>query len=61
MLSVGCLGLVVYSRSKKRRAKKQDLSAKIIKLVMDVRMKMPRIGTRKLYHILKESLEPLSV
>lgn len=24
-------------------------------------MKMPRIGTRKLYHMLKESLEPLSV
>ena len=28
---------------------------------MDVRMKMPRIGARKLYHILKESLEALSV
>lgn len=51
----------VYYRSKKRRVKKQDLSAKIIELVIDVRMKMPRIGTRKLYHILKDSLEPLSV
>jgi putative transposase len=29
--------------------------------VIDVRMKMPRIGARKLYHILKESLEALSV
>ncbi|SDH73775.1 Transposase InsO and inactivated derivatives [Pedobacter terrae] len=28
---------------------------------MGVRMKMPRIGARKLYHILKESLEALSV
>lgn len=26
-----------------------------------MRMKMPRIGTRKLYHLLKESLQPLSV
>ena len=51
----------VYYRSKKRLVKKQDLSAKIIELVIDVRMKMPRIGTRKLYHILKDSLEPLSV
>jgi len=51
----------VYYRSKKRRVKKQDLSAKVIALVIDVRMKMPRIGTRKLYHMLKESLEPLSV
>lgn len=51
----------VYYRSKKRRIRKQDLSAEIIGLVMDVRMKMPRIGARKLYHILKESLEALSV
>jgi putative transposase len=51
----------VYYRSKKRRIRKQDLSAKIIGLVIDVRMKMPRIGARKLYHILQESLEALSV
>lgn len=51
----------VYYRSEKRRIRKQDLSAEIIGLVMDVRMKMPRIGGRKLYHILKESLEALSV
>ena len=51
----------VYYRSKKRRIRKQDLSAEIIGLVIDVRMKMPRIGARKLYHILKESLEALSV
>lgn len=51
----------VYYRSKKRRIRKQDLSAEIIGLVMGVRMKMPRIGARKLYHILKESLEALSV
>ena len=51
----------VYYRSKKRRIRKQDLSAEIIGLVMGVRMKMPRIGGRKLYHILKESLEALSV
>ncbi|MDY0907787.1 IS3 family transposase [Pedobacter sp. CFBP9032] len=51
----------VYYRSEKRRIRKQDLSAEIIGLVMGVRMKMPRIGGRKLYHILKESLEALSV
>lgn len=26
-----------------------------------MRMKMPRVGTRKLYHMLKESLEPLQI
>lgn len=51
----------VYYRSEKRRIRKQDLSAEMIGLVMGVRMRMPRIGGRKLYHILKESLEALSV
>lgn len=51
----------VYYRSKERRVKKQDLSAKVIELVVNLRMKMPRVGTRKLYHMLKESLKPLSV
>lgn len=51
----------VYYRSKKRRIKKQDLSVRVIELVTGMRMKMPRIGTRKLYHMLKESLEPLQI
>ena len=51
----------VYYRSKKRRIKKQDLSVRVIELVTGMRMKMPRVGTRKLYHMLKESLEPLQI
>ena len=51
----------VYYRSKQRRIKKQELSASVIDLVFDIRRKMPRIGTRKLYHMLKESLLPMSI
>jgi len=51
----------VYYRSKQRRVKKQSVSSRVIDLVAGIRMKMPRIGTRKLYHMLKESLQPLSI
>lgn len=41
-----------YKREKKARIDKQE-SEKIIELVRKIRKRMPRIGTRKLHHILK--------
>jgi len=45
------------SRSKKRE---QELS-KIKPLVQEIRMSMPRLGTRKLYYLLKKDLKNLNV
>ena len=39
----------------------QDKSAEVVSLVMGIRRIMPRIGTRKLYHLLEESLTALGV
>ena len=39
----------------------QDKSAEVVSLVMGIRRLMPRIGTRKLYHLLEESLTALGV
>ncbi len=37
------------------------IAGQVVGLVESTRLKMPRLGTRKLYHILKESLKELSV
>ena len=39
----------------------QDKSAEVLSLVMGIRRLMPRIGTRKLYYLLEESLTALGV
>ena len=39
----------------------QDKSAEVVSLVMGVRRLMPRIGTRKLHHLLDEPLTALGV
>jgi putative transposase len=51
----------VYYRSLKSRNKRQDTASAVLEQVRQVRMRMPRIGTRKLYHILRTSLNALSV
>ena len=51
----------IYYRSIKRTKQKQEVATKVISLVQQVRMKMPRIGTRKLYHLLHEQLRALGV
>lgn len=51
----------VYYRSIKRRNKRRDTVSAVLEQVRQVRMCMPRIGTRKLYHILATSLNALSV
>jgi len=49
----------VYYRKIKRRVLSQSLSEKVIALVIDIRMTMPRIGTRKLYYLLNNELKIL--
>jgi len=50
-----------YYRACWRKQDKQELAQQVINLVNEVRCKMPRLGTRKLYHKLKSSLKPLGV
>jgi len=51
----------VYYRRIKRKAKCSAQAAEVISLVRDVRLRMPRLGTRKLYHILKAPLDRLAI
>lgn len=51
----------VYYRAIKSHHKRQVVSQKVVDLVHSIRIEQPRIGTRKLYHILKDSLQELGV
>lgn len=51
----------VYYRSIRSRQKRQVIAGKVIELIQSVRMEQPRIGTRKLYHILQEPLQELGI
>ena len=51
----------VYYRAIKAREKRQITAEEVVNLVRSIRIAQPRIGTRKLYHILKEQLQELSV
>ncbi|WP_420579689.1 IS3 family transposase [Reichenbachiella sp.] len=51
----------IYYRSIRRSKQKQEIATKVVIMVEKVRMKMPRIGTRKLYHLLYDQLQPLGV
>ena len=51
----------VYYRAIASKKKRQRIAVQVVDLVHSVRMELPRIGTRKLYHILKEPLQELSV
>jgi putative transposase len=51
----------IYYRSAFSRKKKQERAKKVTDLVHDVRNKMPRIGSRKLYHILQPQLQDLAL
>lgn len=46
----------VYQSQKRKEARTKDLS-KVKSLVLDIRRDMPRIGTRKLYYLLKPELD----
>ena len=51
----------VYYRSKRRYTACQQRAEKVVDLVKAVRMRMPRIGGKKLYHILESELRELRV
>lgn len=51
----------VYYRSKKRLVKCQERAKLVVELVRVKRNRMPRLGGRKLYHLLKEELNKLRV
>lgn len=50
----------VYQSEQRALARAQELSL-IKPLVIDLRRKMPRLGTRKLYHLLKQDFESLGI
>ena len=50
----------VYQAEKRIQARAKELEI-VKELVINIRMKMPRIGTRKLYYILKQELDSLKI
>lgn len=51
----------VYYRAIQSFKTKQKLSVKVIELVNSIRIQMPRIGTRKLYYLLKNDLKNIGI
>lgn len=51
----------VYYRSLKRKILRLSKSEQVIVMVSKIRMKMPRIGTRKLYYLLNQELKTLKI
>ncbi|MCH2218691.1 MAG: IS3 family transposase [Flavobacteriales bacterium] len=51
----------VYYRSKQSTKLRQQVATQVVAMVAQIRMRMPRIGTRKLYHMLKEKLKAIGV
>ena len=51
----------VYYRAITSRRKRQAVAGEVIELVQRIRIEQPRLGTRKLYHILKVELQELGV
>lgn len=51
----------VYYRRKWSELKSQEISSMVVNMVAGIRQKMPRIGTRKLYYLLKDNLKDLRI
>ncbi|AEV31850.1 transposase [Owenweeksia hongkongensis DSM 17368] len=51
----------VYYRAIKAEEAKKQRAQKVVSLVQEKRMSMPRLGTRKLYHLLQPELQALGV
>ena len=51
----------VYYRSKSRKARHQQRAEVVISKVNAIRMRMPRLGGKKLYHILETELKEIGV
>lgn len=50
-----------YYQQKQRALQEKQLAQQVIGLVKQVRLKMPRLGTRKLYYLLQDKLQFLGV
>ena len=59
----GLLGVTrqVYYRSRRTKKEKQAKAEQVVNMVLDIRRMMPRIGFRKLYYLLYDSLRELKV
>jgi putative transposase len=51
----------VYYRKIKRRSIKQDKARLVVNMVVEIRTQMPRIGSKKLYYLLKQELKILKI
>jgi putative transposase len=51
----------VYYRRAKRKIIKQSKAKEVVSMVGDIRKSMPRIGTRKLYHLLSDKLQLMKI
>jgi putative transposase len=51
----------VYYRRIKRRIIKQDKAQLVVKMILEVRTQMPRIGAKKLYYLLGNDLKTLKI
>lgn len=51
----------VYYRKIKRKAIKQAKATQVVSMVLEVRKSMPRLGTKKSYHILLEELQLMKI
>lgn len=50
-----------YYQAKTRDEKRYEQWQRIESIVLDIRRKLPRLGTRKLYHLIKDTLESLDI
>lgn len=51
----------VYYRKIKRKAIKKAKATEVVSLILEVRKSMPRLGTKKTYHILLEELQLMKI
>jgi len=51
----------VYYRKIKRRIIKQDKAQLVVNMVLEIRIQMPKIGSKKLYYLLGEDLKTLKI
>lgn len=50
-----------YYKRKQSEKKEIELQEKVISMVMQIRIKMPRLGTRKLYYLLESDFKKMSI
>jgi transposase InsO family protein len=51
----------VYYRRIKRKITKEAKAIEVVSMVLDIRKLMPRLGTKKSYHLLSNELKPMKI